>query len=156
MVLLHIWSRYLSSYCFCSVSLSVCLHKRFKSMFFLLYSSVGLLDMFSCWFSKPNVLGACLSCTGPKDWGALCGGQIPCSSGKKFLIFEIHPDCWSSCLRWGFWRECVSDSPTHLDEALLSFLVRVCLSGFIVSMGGGTFRVSLHYHLDLPMSLFAI
>ena len=52
---------------------------------------------YSLWFSKPGVLGACLSYAGSKGFYAWCGAQIPHSSEKTTIplcFFLIWTQVW--------------------------------------------------------------
>lgn len=78
---------------------------------------------------------------------------------------EIFPNCGSWFQGWGFWQDHDSDSPTHLNVALLSFVADEMLGSFQVFFGGivlnvaidlvfvgkGEFKIFLHYHLEPPL-----
>ena len=45
----------------------------------------------SCWPSKSNILGACLSGAGPPGYGTQCRAQTTLSLGRNFAILIILP-----------------------------------------------------------------
>lgn len=54
------------------------------------------------WCLKPDVLGTCLSGTGPKGWGASCGTWTFCSS-RVVSVQPGHSCLWVIPVRVGFW-----------------------------------------------------
>ena len=58
---------------------------------------------------------------------------------------EIFPNCGSWFQGWGFWQDHDSDSPTHLNVALLSFVAEEPLASFQVFFRG----IVLYVAIDL-------
>lgn len=55
---------------------------------------------------------------------------------EKFHICEVPPSCASLHWVWGSLQDCASASPTHLDVALLTFVVREFSARFQVIFRG--------------------
>ena len=78
-------------------------------------------------FNSRHFGGSSLRCR--SQWlGYLGWGMNPLLLREKLQICEIPPDCGSPSWAWGFWRDFVSASPTHLHVALLLFVVKELFS----------------------------
>ena len=92
----------------------------------LCYSPMASPGCKPLWFSKPGVLGACLSVAGLKDWGACCGAQTPHSSGSSvFVRFLLIVGC---CARGKVFGEIASLPLQPFYLTLLSFVVEELFS----------------------------
>lgn len=122
-------------------------HKPFKSIISVPYSPMVPLDM-SCWFSKPDVLGACLSSAGSKGWGTWCQAKTPHQGVPLWT-----PTQW--LLHWG-WNSLLWSSCSASSQVLFRRNCFICSWRFVVSMGGSEFRVFLCHHLELPAFSIAL
>lgn len=112
------------------------------------------------WFSKPDILGAHLSCAASRGCDAPCGAWVAFCSGKR-LIPLIHPDCGLWWLGCGVFLGEIISLPLACVMILSSdpLLWRLCSSsfqvplwgsysicGFVVFVEGAEFRIFLYYH----------
>ena len=88
------------------------------------------------WFSKLNVLGACLSGTCLKSWGDCCGVQTLPSSGRS-SGFWVPSWLWIASQLVGFWWDYVPDFSTASTWVFSPIVCLVCrISQFLVSPQG--------------------
>ena len=88
------------------------------------------------WFSKLNVLGACLSGTCLKSWGDCCGVQTLPSSGRS-SGFWVPSWLWVASQLVGFWWDYVPDFSTASTWVFSPIVCLVCrISQFLVSPQG--------------------
>lgn len=98
-----------------------------------------------CWFSKPDVLGACLLGTSVKIWGSLCGKQTLCSSGRS-SGFARCPCMWVAMLGVGFIARLHLGLPYPINVVHFSFDVKDFSANF-----QGFFRGSCLSHVQLQI-----
>ena len=126
-------------------------HKPSDICFSVHYSLVCLADTS---LSKLNGLGAHLSGVGLKSWGARCGVQTLCSSGRSLELSPL--PMWvmaKLCLHpFSFaWYEAVA-------QLILGFLseeiVPQVATDSVCLWGGGEFRILLCQHLELEPRIY--
>lgn len=119
------------------------------------------------WFSKPDVLGASLSSSDPKGWGASCGHR-PFTPQGETLYFWYPSWPWVSAptggdtaslpllsdFPWLFspllWRSCSPSVQVFFRGNWLIFMCR-----FLCVCGWHKFSAFLHLHLELPPPLIS-
>ena len=97
-----VWPRLLSNYCFCPGSWSVWDFVGALYEWGLYFPQLSdPLESKPCCFSKPNILGAYFSCTGPLGWRPQCRTQTPCSLGRSSATLICNSHLWVAHL--GLW-----------------------------------------------------